>query len=100
LVAAWPPAGRALQGSSVSVMADESLTFFCDEARHLVCLPYSRENLHRMAQMLGIKRCWFHSSTKYPHYDIPKRRVAEIAAKCLIVEARTILAICRGLSAP
>lgn len=62
------------------------MTFLCDDARHLVCTPYSIENLHRMADELGIKRCWFHRD----HYDIPKRRVAEIQAKCQVVSPREI----------
>lgn len=32
------------------------LTYYCDEARHLVCVPYS------IAEALGIKRCWYHPS--------------------------------------
>lgn len=64
--------------------------------RHLVCVPYSVENLHAMAADLGIKRCWFHSGTSYPHYDIPKRRIAEIQAKCEVVSARDILRIVKG----
>lgn len=48
--------------------------------RHLICVPYSVENLHLMAADLGIKRHWFDSSARYPHYDIPKRRIAEIQA--------------------
>lgn len=40
--------------------------------RHLVCVPYSVENLHAMADALGIKRCWFHADASYPHYDIPE----------------------------
>jgi len=35
-----------------------------------------------MAEELGIKRCWYHS---YKHYDIPKRRIKEIEAKCEII---------------
>lgn len=35
------------------------LTYYCDSMRHLVCVPYTVGNLHRMAQELGIKRCWF-----------------------------------------
>ena len=35
------------------------LTYYCDSMRHLVCVPYSTANLHRMAEELGIKRCWF-----------------------------------------
>lgn len=65
------------------------LKYYCDNARHLVCLPYSVENLHRMAEDLGIKRCWFHRD----HYDIPKRRIAEITAKCEVVSGRRILEI-------
>ena len=66
--------------------------YFCDDARHLVCVPYSVENLHLMAQDLGIRRCWFHAAV-YKHYDIPKRRIAEIAAKCTVVTTREILQI-------
>ncbi len=69
------------------------LTYVCDDARHLVCLPYTVENLHRMADELDIKRCWFHRNASYAHYDIPKRRVDEIKAKCLVVDRRTILRI-------
>lgn len=58
-----------------------SLRFYCDEGRHLVCVPYSVENLHRMADEQGIKRCWFHNGS-YAHYDIPKRRRAEIVHGC------------------
>lgn len=64
--------------------------------RHLVCVPYTVENLHVMAKDLGIKRCWFHSGSKYPHYDIPKRRIDEITARCTVVTPREILAITKG----
>lgn len=70
------------------------LTYYCDNARHLVCVPYSIENLHIMAEDLGIKRCWFHAN--YPHYDIPKKRVAEISAKCNVVSSKEILKIVKG----
>jgi hypothetical protein len=63
--------------------------FYCDTRRHLVCVPYSIENLHRMARELNIKRCWFHSD----HYDIPKRRISEISARCTVVESKKILEI-------
>jgi hypothetical protein len=67
----------------------EEITFYCDAHRHLVCLPYSIENLHEMASRLGIKRCWFHKD----HYDIPKRRIEEITALCTLVEGVQILKI-------
>jgi len=67
------------------------MEFLTDGMRHLICVPYSIENLHEMAQQLGIKRCWFHND----HYDIPKRRVAEIEAKCTMVDPRIIARIVR-----
>jgi hypothetical protein len=77
-----------------------TLTYYCDDARHLVCVPYSVDNLHRMAADLGLKRCWFHRGASYAHYDIPKRRVAEVQAKSLVVTSRDILKIVKGLGLP
>lgn len=50
-----------------------------------------------MAEALNIKRCWFHPG-KYPHYDIPKRRIEEIQKRCNVVSGREILAIIKGTS--
>ena len=68
------------------------LSFYCDNSRHLVCVPYSVENLHKMASALDIKRCWFHRGKK-PHYDIPKTRIEEIKSKCNVVSSMEILRI-------
>lgn len=68
---------------------------YADRLRHLVCVPYSMENLHQMARDLGIKRCWFHTG-RYPHYDIPKRRIEEILAKVEVVSGRRILEIMKS----
>ena len=68
------------------------MKYFCDSARHLVCIPYSEENLHKMGKDLGIHNCWFHKD----HYDIPKKRFTEIAAKCTMVSSRDILRIVTG----
>jgi hypothetical protein len=68
------------------------LEYVCDAYRHLVCIPYSIENLHRMARELGIHRGWFHGG-RHPHYDIPKRRISEIMAKCRVVPSREIVGI-------
>ncbi len=70
---------------------EEQLKYVCDEKRHLICVPYSIENLHRMAGELDIKRCWFHKN----HYDIPKQRVEEIKKKCKVVDAKNIVEIIR-----
>lgn len=84
--------------SKVSPAVDESveLTFYCDSMRHLICTPYSVPHLHIMARRLGIGRHWFHNSKGHPHYDIPKRRIAEIQARCTVVSPRDILKIMKG----
>jgi len=66
-----------------------NLTYYCDDKRHLVCKPYSIDNLHTMAEDLAIKRCWFHKN----HYDIPKRRIDEITSKCTLIKPREIAMI-------
>lgn len=74
---------------------NDTIIFYCDNARHLVCIPYSIPNLHRMAEELNIKRSWYHGGMR-PHYDIPKKRIKEIQAKCNIVSSREILLITQG----
>jgi len=49
-----------------------------------------------MAKDLSIDACWYHSGVRHPHYDIPKRRIKEIAAKTEVVSERTILMITKG----
>lgn len=66
------------------------LIFLCDNKRHLICKPYSIENLHQMAKDLNIKKCWFHSGT-FAHYDIPKKRIDEIQKLCKIVSQKEIV---------
>jgi predicted urease superfamily metal-dependent hydrolase len=63
------------------------MKFYCDNKRHLVCVPYSRENLDKMAAELGIDECWFHKN----HYDMPKERIDEITAKCEVVSSKEIV---------
>ena len=72
------------------------MKYICDRKRHLVCLPYSIENLHKMANELEIVRGWFHSGKNKDHYDIPKNRIEEIQSKCTIVSPKTILKIIKG----
>lgn len=95
----------------VKVEPTAKLTYLCDKHRHLVCVPFSIENLHRMADDLGIKRGWFDkgvrrwptgranyfTTIRHPHYDIPKRRVEEIAAKCTIVPTTVLFDVIRGV---
>ena len=70
--------------------------YFTDGKRHLVCLPYSIENLHNMAADLGIGRHWFHNTNNLAHYDMPKKRMDEITSKCTLVSSKDIVKIIRG----
>lgn len=71
------------------------LAFLCDDKRHLICVPYTIENLHEMAEILNIKRCWFHGGD-LAHYDIPNKRIDEIKSRCTIVDTREIIKIIRS----
>ena len=75
-------------------MEQPNLKYYCDEQRHLVCIPYSIDNLHLMAEALNIKKCWFHKD----HYDIPKKRITEIQEKCLVVSPKVIVTIIKSLA--
>jgi hypothetical protein len=66
--------------------------YVTDGKRHLVCIPYSIENLHKMAADLGIGRHWFHKN----HYDIPKKRMDKLESKCTFVSSKDIVKIIRG----
>lgn len=65
------------------------MIFYTDKKRHLICTPYSIDNLHKMVEELNIKRCWFHKD----HYDIPKTRIKEIENKCVIISSKQIVEI-------
>lgn len=65
------------------------MEYYCDNKRHLICIPYSIENLHKMAKDLNIERLWFHKN----HYDIPKKRIGEIKNLCNFVSSREIVKI-------
>lgn len=70
------------------------LIYVCDANRHLICLPYSKNALHLMANELNISRLWFHKN----HYDIPKKRIEEITKKCILVSSKTIVRIIKKCS--
>ncbi len=70
----------------------DNIVFLCDRKRHLICNPYSIDNLHKMAKILNIKKCWFHKN----HYDIPKKRIDEITKQCNIVSSKEIVKIITG----
>lgn len=73
------------------------MIYVCDNYRHLVCLPYSRENLYKMARELGIPKHWFEvSKLGHAHFDIPKRRLDQIKSQCVVVSPKDIVRIIKG----
>jgi len=72
-----------------------TLRYLCDRSRHIVCLPYSIDNLHAMARDLGLSRGWFHDG-RWPHYDMPTARIEELTARCEVVSPRVILNVIRN----
>lgn len=75
---------------------EEHIIAICDNYRHLVCYPFTIDNLHTVAKRLNIKRCWYHAGNN-PHYDIPKRRKEEIMTQCIVFESKELLNLIRGL---
>lgn len=74
------------------------LEYLTDGKRHLICVPYSIENLHIMADRLFINRCHYHYKNKKtgkikPHYDIPIFRMDEIHSHCKMVNTKEIVNI-------
>ena len=72
------------------------MRYFADERRHLICVPYTRENLLAMADDLDIPRHWYHGGT-YPHIDMPARQVIRILddPRVTIVSPREIVMMAR-----
>lgn len=71
------------------------MKYYCDKDRHLICIPYSVNNLHDMAVDLKIKYCWYHKA-KFPHYDIPKKRFKEISEKCIMITNKELLRLIKN----
>lgn len=75
------------------------IKLICDRKRHLICIPYSVENLHLMARELGLDKCWYHSTKGLAHYDIPKGRIDEITSRCTVVSSKEIVQIIKEATA-
>ena len=61
------------------------------------------EDLHTYCQSVGIKRCWYHSSSKHKHYDIPKRKRATFFVdhpEVKQISGKEIVEICKKLEPP
>ncbi len=75
------------------------LLYFCGEKGHLICVPYSVENLRQMAEELSLHKDWFRNG-RIPHYVIPEQMVEEIQEQCIVVPTREIVKMTRGPGRP
>lgn len=69
------------------------LRYLCDENRHLVCLPFSWENMQTMLFQLELKRKGLSKTPGKRFYRIPFDRLEEIMDRCEVVAAWEILEI-------
>jgi hypothetical protein len=54
------------------------------------------EELHRFATKMGLKRCWFQTSTIHPHYDLTTLGKKELALRmgATLVSSRELVLRC------
>lgn len=56
---------------------------------HMFCDAGEEDKLHAMAHSLGLKRAWFQSHSKTPHYDlVPSKRRMAINFGAVEIDAR------------
>ena len=57
--------------------------------------PEGIEQLHRLAESIGMRREWFQNHPRHPHYDLaPDRRAMAIAAGAVPVSSRELVLRC------
>ena len=81
------------------------MSVYVDKARHpyrrmIMChmIADTEEELHQMADKIGVKRKWFQKHSSFPHYDIckTKRKLAvengaiEVTPKELVKKMREL----------
>lgn len=76
----------------MSVFVDDAAIPYRGKNRYHLAAD-SVQELHVFAAGIGIKRCWFHPSARFPHYDItgPQREQA-LAAGARAVTSRELVA--------
>ena len=60
----------------------------------------SLDDLHNEMKKRNLKRCWFHNTKRFPHYDIPKKRresFLKINKDIKIVSSREIVKILKKM---
>lgn len=61
----------------------------------------SLEELHAFAKSIGVKRHWYHSKSRYPHYDINSEvRQTAIDNGAIEVDGKKIVEVAKKLFVP
>lgn len=68
----------------------------CDRHGRLVCVPFSIENLHRVARRLHVKKQWFSGPRRFPHYRVPISLMIEVRVRCEVASTRRVVEIIRS----
>lgn len=54
------------------------------------------EELHRLAERIGLKRAWFQAHRSVPHYDLtPNKRMAALRAGAVATSPQEFVRLCR-----
>jgi len=54
------------------ILIDNKPTFK-NKKRYYHLTATTLEELHSYCNSIGLKKCWFHSGTDKPHYDVPEK---------------------------
>ena len=77
------------------VYVDNAGILYRSKRRHHMAAD-SLDELHAFATGIGVKRCWYHSVKRHPHYDITdEQRERAIQAGALAVDPGTFLKVVR-----
>lgn len=64
----------------------ENLLYLSDTSKRLICMPYSKENMDKMANDLGLKSDWL----KNDHYVVPEDVYNDIDSSVSKVSTTTL----------
>lgn len=84
----------------MAVYVDNAGILFRGKSRHHLTAD-TLEELHAFAASIGVKPCWFHRKSRYPHYDVTtEQRGRAVQAGAQEVNTRAILAVASRLRQP
>lgn len=84
----------------MTVYVDDAAIVWRGKARYHMSAD-SLAELHEFAASVGIKRCWFHRGSAYPHYDVTgEQREHAVQAGAKAVTTRELLPIAKALRKP